>query len=135
MDIPLLIANILCLLALVIHIFGGDREIRMLEPKDLPPEKEKMREVWTMARSSFHWISIDLLLGTVGLALINFSDYFPHEKMLLEVLAVYFFAYGFVWFLIITVSKKFRMNYLKLGQWILMLVIGGLIWWGANGYG
>lgn len=133
MNTPLLIANILCLFAFALHTFGGDREIKVLEPQNSDPETDQVRQIWTMARSGWHWVSVDLLMATVGLALINFTDYFPHEKMLLEIVAVYFFAYAAVWLLMITLSKRFRLNYLKLGQWMLLLVIGGLVWWGAQG--
>lgn len=32
-----------------------------------------------------------------------------------------------VWFIVIVISKKFPKNFIKLGQWILLLIIGCLI--------
>lgn len=138
MNMPLIIANILTFLAFFLHTFGGDKELRALEPaanhqhNNSNNSKGKNQETWTMARSGWHWISVDLLFFTIGLGLINFSDFFSasHEKLLLQILALYFFTYAFVWILVIAISKQFPKNYFKLGQWILFIVIASLILFG-----
>ena len=130
MNIPILLANILTLLAFFVHTFMGDRELKIIEPEN--DEKYLKREKWTMARSGWHWISFDLLFATIGLGLINFTDFLASEKLLLQILAIYFLGYGIVWLIGIAISKKFPKNYLKLGQWILLWVICGLIYWGLN---
>ena len=79
-----------------------------------------------------HWISFDLFFATIGLGLINFTDYFEDEKLLLQVLAVHFLGYGIVWLIVIAISKKFPKNYLKLGQWILLWIISGLVYIGIK---
>lgn len=132
MKIPILIASILTFLAFAIHTFMGDRELKIIEPENENDEKYLKREKWTMARSGWHWISFDLLFATIGLGLINFTEYLENEKLLLQILAVYFLGYGFVWLIGIAISKKFPKNYLKLGQWILLWLISGLIYWGLN---
>ncbi len=132
MNIPILIANILTLLAFIVHTFVGDKELKTIEPKNPIDENNMEREKWTMARCGWHWISIDLLFATVGLGLLNFTDYLPNKEFLLRLLAIYFFGYGLVWLITIVISKKFRQNYLKLGQWILLWIISGLIYWGIN---
>ncbi len=134
MSIAILIANILTLLAFFIHTFVGDRELKVNEPTagNQNDENFEKREKWTMARCGWHWVSVDLLFATVALGLINFTSYFDNEKTLLQILAVYFLAYGLVWLLIIAISKQFPKNYLKLGQWILLLLISGLIFLGTN---
>lgn len=130
MKIPILIANILTLLAFIVHTFMGDKELKIIEPKI---DKDYLkREKWTMARSGWHWISFDLLFTTIGLGLINFTDYLENEKLLLRILTVYFLGYGIVWLIAIAISKKFPKNYLKLGQWILLWLISGLIFIGTN---
>ena len=130
MNIPILLANILMLLAFFIHTFMGDRELKIIQPvTDLNSGTEK-QEKWTMVRCGWHWISFDLLFATFGLATINFTDYFDNEKTLLQILAVYFLGYAIVWALTIAISKQFQNNYLKLGQWILLLLISGLIYLG-----
>jgi hypothetical protein len=132
MSIPIIIANILTLLAFVAHTFVGDKELKINEPTDELDVAFQKREKWTMARCGWHWVSFDLLFATVGLGLINFTNYFDNEKTLLRILAVYFFGYAIVWILTISISKKFTKSYFKLGQWILLLLISGLIYFGIG---
>ena len=132
MNIPILIANILTLLAFVIHTFVGDKELKIIEPIQVNDENFQKTEKWTMARCGWHWVSVDLLFATIGLGLANFTNYFQNEKTLLQILTVYFLGYAVVWALIIAVSKPFSKNYLKLGQWMLLLLISGLIYSGIN---
>lgn len=132
MNIPILLANILTLLAFLIHTFMGDRELKIIQPSNDKDNWIKKQEKWTMARCGWHWISFDLLFATIGLALINFTDYFDNEKTLLQILTVYFLGYAVVWALTIAISKQFPKNYLKLGQWILLLLIATLIKFGIN---
>lgn len=132
MDTSLLIANVLTLLAFFIHTFMGDRELKIIEPDNENDEKYLKQEKWTMARSGWHWISVDLLFATIGLGIINFTDFLESEKLLLQILVIYFLAYGIVWLIVIGISRSFPKNYLKLGQWILLWSISGLIYWGMN---
>ena len=132
MNTLILIANILTLLAFFVHTFMGDKELKLIEPKNDQDEKNEKREKWTMARCGWHWISFDLLFATIGLGLINFTDFFENENTLLQILSVYFLGYAIVWAFTIIISKQFPKNYLKLGQWILLLVISGLIFYGIN---
>ncbi|MDQ3141785.1 MAG: hypothetical protein M3Q56_06005 [Bacteroidota bacterium] len=130
MNIPILIANILTLLAFFVHTFMGDKELHLIEPSFGHDLKNDKREKWTMARCGWHCISIDLLFATIGLGLINFTDYFDNEKTLLQILSIYFLGYALVWAFTILISKNFDRNFLRLGQWILLLVISGLIFIG-----
>ncbi len=132
MSISVLVANVLTLLAFVIHTFVGDKELKIIEPLDALEDNYQKREKWTMARCGWHWVSFDLLFASIGLGIINFTDFFDHEKTLLQVLAVYFLGYAIAWALTIAISKQFPKNYLKLGQWILLLLISGLIYFGAK---
>jgi len=130
MNIPLLIAGILAGLAFFVHTFMGDYEIRHIEPEEPQNHPLGRRGIWTMARCGWHWISLDLLFATIGLFLLNFTDYFTDKTLLLNLLALYFLGYAIVWFFTILISKPFPKNYLKLGQWMLLLVISGLIYFG-----
>ncbi len=132
MNILILIANILTLLAFFIHTFMGDGELKIIQPSSDIDKWAEKQEKWTMARCGWHWISFDLLLASIGLALINFTDYFDNEKTLLQILTIYFLGYAIAWALTIVISKQFPKNYLKLGQWILLLLISGLIYFGTN---
>lgn len=130
MSILILTANILTLLAFIIHTFMGDKELKIIQPSTEVNKWAEKQEKWTMARCGWHWISFDLLFASIGLGLINFTNYFENEKTLLQILAVYFLGYAAVWALTILISKQFPKNYLKLGQWVLLLLISGLIYFG-----
>jgi len=132
MDIAILIANILTLLAFLIHTFVGDKELKVNEPSTDTDNWITKQEKWTMARCGWHWVSFDLLFASIGLAIINFTDYFDNEKTLLQILSLYFLGYAMAWSSTILISKKFQKNYLKLGQWMLLLSISGLIYLGTN---
>lgn len=132
MSILILIANILTLLAFTLHTFMGDKELKTIQPSIKLENWTEKQEKWTMARCGWHWISFDLLFATIGLGLINFTEFFENEKTLLQILTVYFLGYAIVWALTIIISKHFPKNYLKLGQWILLLLISMLIYRGTN---
>ena len=87
-----------------------------------------------MARCGWHWISFDLLFASIALALINFTNYFENKKTILQLLSIYFFGYAIVWFIVIIISPSFPSNFINLGQWILLLTIGGLIKYGTKKY-
>lgn len=132
MNIPILTANLLTLLAFFIHTFIGDRELKIIEPSINTVDWINRQEKWTMARCGWHWISFDLLLASIGLALINFTDFFDNENTLLQILTIYFLGYSIAWIFTIIISKPFPRNYLKLAQWVLLLTISGLIFYGIN---
>jgi len=132
MNISIVTANILTLLAFFIHTFIGDRELKIIQPATSTDNLVNKQEKWTMARCGWHWISLDLLFASIGLALLNFTDFFKNEQTLLQILSIYFLGYAIVWLFIILISKQFLKNYLKLGQWILLLLISGLIYSGTN---
>jgi hypothetical protein len=132
MNISILIANILILLAFFIHTFMGDRELKTIEPASNTENLKIKQEKWTMARCGWHWISFDLLFASILLTIINFTNFFENEKTLLQLFTIYFLGYSFVWIITIVFSKQFNKNFFKLGQWILLLVISGLIYYGIN---
>jgi hypothetical protein len=131
MNLPLLTANLLTALAFLIHTFIGDRELKLNEPSGDHDPKHEKREKWTMARCGWHWVSVDLLFATLALALVNFTNYVESKSTLLYVLSAYFLAYSVAWALTIAISPRFPQRYLKLGQWLLLLLISALIYRGA----
>lgn len=130
MNILLIIANALVLLTFIAHTFGGDLEYRKIEP--LLDAPTKLRIFWTMGRGAFHIVSIDFLLATIGLALINFTDYFTDTKLLLDILVIYFFGYGIAFLFTLIISRKFPNSFFKLWQWLLLLIIAALIYFGSR---
>lgn len=128
MSIALLSANILCFAAFLAHAIAGSKELRMIEPASADPDYEKRLEKWVMgARCGWHWISVDLLFASVAMAIINFSDLFGSGIIAIRVLAVYFFTYAVVWLVTVSLSRQFKGNYFRLGQWMLLLIIGTLL--------
>lgn len=131
MNVALTAANILLLLAFLIHTFMGDREFKIIAPTGDVDEHNLKREKWTMARSGWHWVSTDLLFAALLSSIVNFSDVIVQKQFILYILSLYFFVYGSVWLLIITISPKFPGNYFKLVQWLLLWIISGLLYWGT----
>ncbi len=126
MSIPLLIANLLTFLAFLAHTFVGDQEIHLLIDQNDGPTRQ-YRSTWTMARCGWHWVSLDLLIASVLMAVINFSDLLPEEGAITLLLAIVFSAYGLIWMVTILISPTFSRRFFLLGQWLLLLVIGGLL--------
>ena len=133
MNIPILAASILTFLAFIIHAFVGDKELKTNEPTKEADENFLKREKWTQARCGWHWVSFDLLFASIGLFWLNIHDFFFDKDIFYRVLSFYFLCYAIVWALTIAISKQFPKNYLKLGQWILLLLISGLIYCGIGG--
>lgn len=127
MNVTLIIANSLIFLAFFAHTFVGDKEAKLIEPND---NDEKKTEKWTQLRCGWHWVSFDQLFISVGLALINFTDFFSNEILLVNILTIYFLGLSITWLIPIFISKKFSKNYFKLGQWMLLLLISGLLFFG-----
>jgi hypothetical protein len=129
MNVALLAANALVLLTFIAHTFGGDKEYKLLEPVT---KDTAHREKWTMGRGAFHIVSADFLLAFIGLTLINFTEYVEEKSLILNLLALYFFAYGLAFLLTLIISEKFKNSFFKLGQWLLLFVIAGLIYLGIE---
>ncbi|MFM9837291.1 MAG: hypothetical protein ACKVOQ_03440 [Cyclobacteriaceae bacterium] len=129
MNLALLAANSLVLLTFIAHTFWGDKEYKILEPVDGSTD---LREKWTMGRGAFHIVSADFLLAFIGLTLINFTEHVKEKSLILTLLSTYFFAYGLAFLITLIISKKFKNSFFKLGQWLLLFAIAGLIYWGKE---
>jgi len=129
MNTTLIIANVLVFLTFIAHTFGGDKEYKKIEPVDGDTKK---LEYWIMGRGAFHIVSIDFLFASIGLTLINFTDYFKDPQLLLNILTVYFAGYGLAFLTTLVVSRKFPNSFLRLSQWLLLFLIAGLIYSGSH---
>lgn len=129
MNIYLITANVLLVITFLVHTYLGDRELKVIMP-DTQTNGFKPQEVWTMARGGFHWVSIDLLLATITLSLVNFTDYIPNPSLVLNLMAAYFAVNAIIWLLVVLLSPSFPQKLFKLGQWLLLLVMAGLIYLG-----
>jgi hypothetical protein len=126
-----IIANVLVILTFFIHTFMGDKELRVIEPQNENAKDHLKYEKWTMARGAFHIVSMDFLLASIVITLINFTNYFSDVNLILKIMALYFFAYSIGFLLSVMISKQFPKNYFKLPQWILLLVISAIIYLGS----
>jgi len=131
MNLPLIIANSLLVFAFFVHTIQGDLELRMFQPDRSDVNR---LEKWVQLRAGWHWVSIDLLLGGILLGICNFTDWLeiPQALILLKCLAGYYFLYGMIWFAVVLFSPHFPKRLIKLGQWFLLVLIAGLIYWGIH---
>jgi hypothetical protein len=129
MNVALLAANALVLLTFIAHTFWGDQEYKLLEPVTKDTDH---REKWTMGRGAFHIVSADFFLAFIALTLINFTEFVSEKSFILTLLALYFFAYGLAFLITLLISKKFKNSFFRLGQWMLLFTIAGLIYWGIE---
>lgn len=119
----LFIAGILTGLTALVHAFAGERtDIRHLMASDVPlNEKIELRGVW-------HTFS--LALG--GSALLLFYAVFINQTALVEELlsglAVFYILCGLMVLGLILGTQRDHLA--KVPQWLLLLIIGGLMWWG-----
>jgi hypothetical protein len=67
-----------------------------------------------MARCGWHWGLFDLLFASIAPGVINFTEFFDNEKILLQILKIYFSGYEVDWTLITAISKQYPKNHLKL---------------------
>lgn len=128
MNIPLLIVNALALLVLLAHIVLGDKDIKYIEPD---AENQKKLEIWIMARGAFHIVSVDMLMITLGLTLINFTSFLDEYRIiLLKIMSIYFLLYAAFFFVYTCISKPLPKKFIKLCQWAVFLMMGCLIYFG-----
>ncbi|MGL5890645.1 MAG: hypothetical protein ACRC3B_12205 [Bacteroidia bacterium] len=125
MNSALITSLVLSTATVFIHILGGDREARMLQPA--PEADVKQKTIWTMLRGAFHWVTLDLLIIAVLQWIVLLSDVITAEKEVLFWLGLYCCAAAVFWVISVLISPRFEKKFLVLGQWILMLVIGGVL--------
>lgn len=126
MNIVIFISGIFSLLGCFIHIFFGDKDIVSLKPS----EDQKKIKKWIKTRCGWHWISFDLLAFGILLIIISTTEIFKQENMLLLLSGLYFLGYSLVWLMVILIERKPKNFVFELKQWIYLLIIGCLIFWG-----
>lgn len=119
-------AGILTMLAALVHTFVGERtDIRHLLASDVPMnEKVELRGIW-------HTFSIALF----GSALLSFYAVFVSRPEIVDSLllglASFYVLCGLMVLVLIVATQ--RDHLLRVPQWILLVLIGLLMWWGASG--
>ncbi len=129
MNIPMVIAGALSLLAFFAHAFVGDKEYGVLKPETEAPSKNK--ETWVQVRSGWHWVSVDLLLSGVVLLLMATTEIIKAKTEISLLLSIYFFVCGIVWLGTVLLSKSDNKQILVVGQWIFCFLMSGLIYAGT----
>lgn len=119
-----LIAGVLTLLAFLAHAIMGGREFAHIAPVDA---SEKAAEVRLQVINGWHWVSTDLLLAGLGFILIAATDLIPNERAILLGLSGYFLIIAVVWLATTMITSRVRpLVIVRLGQWILSLVLSAL---------
>lgn len=123
MDPRLLAAALLSLAGAAVHTFAGERtDIRHLMASPVPlNEKLELRAVW-------HAYGITMLAASVALVAIALRPD-AAGAILARGIGALFVLHGIV--TLATVLATDRRALLRVPQWLLMLAIGALAWWGA----
>lgn len=130
MNIAVLIAGLLSLLAFGAHAFLGDKEYQALKPA--LESEEKLKETWIQVRGGWHWVSVDLFFFGILLVLMAVTDIIQAKKEVLLLVSLYFLIGGVVWLGTVLLSKNNNKQILILGQWIFCFIMSGLIFWGST---
>lgn len=137
MNKPIAIVFVLNTLAVVAHITGGTRESLSIAPgKHVPDDFDagllsKLNRNWTQAICAFQMLSVDLLVMSIVLYLLAFTQTLsPARTFGFAVSALYFF-WGVVWFIQLLAVKSKPREYLVLGHWLFWFVCSGLVYWGS----
>lgn len=130
MNIPILIAGVLSLVAFFAHAFVGDKEYKALKPVENCPDKNK--ETWVQVRSGWHWVSVDLFLTGILLLLLATTEIIKAKTEISLLLSIYYFLCGVVWLCTVAFSRTNNKQILVLGQWIFCFLMSGLIYFGSQ---
>lgn len=124
MNIPILVAGILSLLAFFVHAFVGDMENRVLKPVE---DALEIKTAWVQVRCGWHWVSVDLIMSSCLLILLATTEIIKAKSEILLLLSLYYLLCGIVWFGTVYFSKSDNKQILALGQWIFCFLMSGLI--------
>jgi hypothetical protein len=123
MNAPLLVAAILLLMGALIHTIGGERtDIKHLMQSAIPAsQKVELRMSWYLA-------AIDMAVSGIYVLLAALGSVVPRNETLLGFIALRFGLYGLSALLLLLFTR--RDHLLKVPQWVLLIAIGLLVWWG-----
>ncbi|MFQ5652447.1 MAG: hypothetical protein ACE5IY_21150 [bacterium] len=133
MNIPLLIAGLLTLVAFLAHTFVGTKETMQIAPGHNAGEGADVETAgrhWVQAMCAFQMVTADLLILSASLIMVAVTDLIEHESIIILLAGSFFVLYLISWLTTLLLLKQKRSQYLFLGQWILWLVNSGLIYWG-----
>ena len=125
MNVQLLIAAILVLVGAAIHTFAGEKtDIKHLKRSQIPTGlKLEIRMSWYMA-------AIDMAVSGIYMLFLAFNDSLKGASLLVNFTALRFILYGIMAFLMLLITQRDYLS--KVPQWILLIAIGLLAWWGTT---
>ena len=125
MNVQLLISAVLILLGALIHTIGGEiTDIRQLMASRMPTNlKIELRMSWYLA-------AIDMAVSGVYLLVIALTGDVNGAELFVSFTALRVTLYGVMAFLLLVITQ--RDHLLKIPQWILLIAIGVLAWFGIN---
>lgn len=81
MNTPILIANILTLLAVVAHIFGADKELRIIQPSTDTDQYIDKQEKWQWQEVRFTWLLLILFVYLHCCGLSTLQTLYPTSNL------------------------------------------------------
>ena len=126
----------LTVLALFAHLFGGIRQSLSIEPAKIA-DKEKLEnhEIldrnWVQSMCAFQLVTVDLLVLSVLLFILAFTDIFIQKQIVGFALSAFYFLWGCSWLAQLFILRRKAMDYLLLGHWVFWFGCSALIFWGS----
>jgi hypothetical protein len=123
MNGPLLASATLILIGAAVHTVGGEMmDIKHLKRSDVPANlKLELRMSWYLA-------AIDMAVSGTYLLYLAFNDTLQGARLLIGFTALRVTLYGLMALLLLLVTQRDQI--FKVPQWILLIGIGLLAWWG-----
>jgi len=117
MNLLILIASILSMLAAIIHMIGGEKTVfdHLLKSDVKLNSKLELRGVW-------YAFGIDLAITSIFLFFLSFESSLVENQLFIIFCSLRFILYGLgVLFAVLITDRK---HFFKVPQWLLLLVIG-----------
>lgn len=124
MNLQLLISAALVLIGAIVHTIGGEMtDIKHLLQSKIPANlKVELRMGWYMA-------AIDMFVSGTYMLFLAFNNSLEGRNLLVGFIALRIILYGIMAFLLLLITQ--RDHLFKVPQWILLIVIGLIAWWGV----
>ena len=126
-----LAAGALLAAAFSVHLFSGNRLYSAARP-DAATAPPRACEAWMMGRCGMQMISVDLLLAA-GFLVLSGLGVLPRSFWFELFLLLLFGGWGIFWLVSLACEKAGGRYFLRLCQWVLFLVLFGLVLGGMLG--
>lgn len=132
MNIPLLLAGLLCLIATPVHLIGGEYILRRTSTQAFPTNPNGDASIAKQEiRFGWHMVTIDLLLSGLALVWFSFGHFMGTERGILYFIVAHFVGYaGVIALLPVFALRRIEPLY-RSPQWLLCLLIAILTYAGV----